>query len=247
MGIASSSHELEDVSDRRAVKILKAAGMTRKWTTRFTTGRSHWVWSVVVILLGMVVGTIMLPFVESLPFIKYEFDLSSELATPAVMIIAVVLGAKEWSSTKREEALDKFYDRLNFTNEKLRAWQKPRVFISEDWSNEDTFEKEMYACIEIDNLEYAIQKYERGYLEPRDALRALTCFTSRCQEGSFKKTVRKIATRGGYRPNTMIALSEMCSVCLHDCQYRDAVPVIRGALPWTNAPRTQSSYSHGSR
>lgn len=213
MTITSREGEFDNVTSGEAAKRLKSVGIKRRWTGYFVMGRGH----CVAISLGVVLVAGLF-FLATSPNTGSQFP--KELGTPLAALIAALIGLEEWRSAKTEAALDRFYDRLNVTNERLRIWRNPRSFISREWLVEDTFEMEMYVCMELDNLEYMIQKYERGYMEPKDAYRALTCFTSRCQDGNFKKTALAVGTRGRYKTDTMKALAGICEVCLRVNQYR---------------------------
>lgn len=120
-------------------------------------------------------------------------------------------GIYQWRSSKYEMSIDKFYERLAYTNSKLSEWESPRLLLSEQWDDEEVFQKEMYVYLELDNLEYIIQKYQHGYMEPHDAYRALTCFNSRCKNSSaFKALVMENVDKAGYRTETSYAIRCLC-------------------------------------
>lgn len=123
-------------------------------------------------------------------------------------------GLYQWRSSKYETSIDEFYKRLSYTNTKLIEWESSRVLLSKEWVDEKVFQREMYVYLELDNLEYIIQKYQHGFMEPHDAHRALTCFSSRCKNShAFKALAEENVEKGGYKPDTRYAVHHLCQKC----------------------------------
>lgn len=52
----------------------------------------------------------------------------------------------------------------------------------------------MYTYLELDNLEYAVEKYKLGYMSARQALRCLKTFQVRCKSPDFLELAQHCAT-----------------------------------------------------
>jgi hypothetical protein len=126
--------------------------------------------------------------------------------TGAIGVGALYLGFQQWRASRREISLDKFYERLLATNQKLKDWPAARPFAG-PWNvdgNADAaeenchFQRKMYIYLELDNLEYSLAKYRIGYMTSEDAYRGLMTFCQRCcaspefREGA-EKAVENIA------------------------------------------------------
>jgi hypothetical protein len=69
-------------------------------------------------------------------------------------------------------------------------------------NDESSFRKSMYVYIELDNLEYLIEKYHLGFLRNTTALRGLLTFKTRCCSAEFRNLALKLAHTGGYNADT---------------------------------------------
>jgi hypothetical protein len=104
-----------------------------------------------------------------------------------VALGAVLVGAQQFAASRNEVSLEKFYDRLQVTNDRLEEFASTREFIGlpfgrpEDGRfDDDDFHRRMYVFRELDNLEYAIAKYRIGFMSRDNAHRSLRTFRSRC-------------------------------------------------------------------
>ena len=120
---------------------------------------------------------------------RYDAGTAIRAATPAIGLVALLLGAWQWRRVRHESAIDKFYDRLHTANEMRLA----AVDCTKDrWILED-----FYVFTEMDNLEYAIHKYKDGFMSRSMTNRALTTFENRCDNiRGFRDLVRKYHNEG---------------------------------------------------
>jgi hypothetical protein len=103
-----------------------------------------------------------------------------------VALGAVLVGAQQFAAARNEVSLEKFYDRLQVTNDRLEEYRATREFIglpygwTQDRVDDDQFHRRMYVFRELDNLEYSIAKYRIGFMSRDNAHRSLRTFTARC-------------------------------------------------------------------
>lgn len=130
-----------------------------------------------------------------------------QAATAVATLGALGFAYKQWRAAREEISLDKFYDRLDRANRILNDCKDARELMNPDWLREDyspSYEHSMYIFMELDNLEYAIEKYSLGYMNSANAYRALSTFMSRCNKPSkFKDLVLDCAKNFGYNQVTV--------------------------------------------
>lgn len=116
---------------------------------------------------------------------------------------AAFIALEQWGAARQEISLDRFYDRLDRANKLLGECDDARALMNPDWRKREVYEPAMYACVELDNLEYAIEKYSLGYMTSRNAHRALRTFNSRCERSAgFRREVREALACHGYNRST---------------------------------------------
>jgi hypothetical protein len=91
----------------------------------------------------------------------------------AAVVIGFGVAFYQWRLARYEASLEKYYDRLDIANRRLNT------LIEQAWSNKpdpkefDVYDNppkvgvslfDMWVFAELDNLEYVIQKYRRGYI-----------------------------------------------------------------------------------
>ncbi len=120
---------------------------------------------------------------------------NATVVTALVALAALWVGYRQFIDIRNEISIDKFYERLKITNEKMDKWPGTRQFAS-PWcadgkKDKDIFEKEnnesyqlqMYVFLELDNLEYALMKYRAGYMSTENMVRSVRTFRARCASG----------------------------------------------------------------
>lgn len=133
---------------------------------------------------------------------------ASDIAGSVFGVGAFLLAYQQWRAARYEASLDKYYDRLDVVNSRLEAL--PGVDSSA-----------MYVFVELDSLEYVIEKYKLGYISSEHAFRGLKTFRLHCHDLELPRLDRSrmqfkdIATRlikvGGYHRTTAIVLDIVCS------------------------------------
>ena len=191
------------LSNRAIKKILNKYGLKRK----FISSISPWYFALLIIFISLIIGI----------FVHYKVS-KIDPANASILIMTIgafMLGLQQWRLNKHEISLEKFYDRLDIVNRRLDEWTAARSLVRQFWTEGDTeecYEKAMYVYVEIDNLEYVIEKYLKGYMETKDALRGVTTFKSRCVSEEFRKLVCKQVSLAGYKSTTIEIVHKICDL-----------------------------------
>lgn len=205
--------------NRRALKReLANAGFTRTFGARYR-GR--------LVITAVALSVIaLLTLAQIFPQLFSAPDSIHAAVTGVLGLGALYLGLQQWSAARSELSLDKFYEKLAATNRKLDEYHGAREFAG-PWSDssegdEDlAYERKMYVYLELDNLEYAIAKYNLGYMASSDAYRSLRTFRQRCHASSefCRLASTCVETNEGYNWATKKAVKS--SIPYSDCVLGD--------------------------
>jgi hypothetical protein len=192
---------------RKARKEVKAFGFRRTLGAQFA--------SLVAISLIAIAAVGLAAFVLRM----HAANSGAEVPTITIAFIAAIFAAQQWRedrASRNETSIDTFYARLNITNERLDSWPAARELLSagegyRNMSTDISYEQAMYTYLELDNLEYAMEKYRLGYMTPEQALRSLRTFRSRCESPAFRDLALQCCVPGrGYNPDTANVVSRVC-------------------------------------
>lgn len=183
-------------------------GFKRSFAARY----GAWLFIGIIIITILIVNIIgqNLPVHESVP----------DIITGIVATGALILGYQQWRAARNEQSLEKFYERLELTNQKFESWPGARELLgkypiiegSENESEEVLFQRAMYTFRELDNLEYAMAKYKLGYMSSEYALRSLKIFQHRCDSPAFRElALRCCTTDTAYQSETVKVVKKICS------------------------------------
>ncbi|GCA77293.1 hypothetical protein MiTe_04146 [Microcystis aeruginosa NIES-2520] len=183
--------------------VLKEIGLNKK-----AVSFSPW-WVAVPALLLVAIT------VRSLE-LKLTGNSEDGLATIIVTVAAIAVAYQQWIEAKNEASLDKYYERLNITNQGFYRWDNVREMFPHFWDEEGDipYERVMYVYLELDNLEYVITKYQYSSMQPDIAFRSLVTFISRCQSKDFMKLAEKFVQRSiGYSVTTRAIVNKIANPC----------------------------------
>jgi hypothetical protein len=151
--------------------------------------RSRWTRAFGVVSAALVLTAVLLAVVA---LVRSGDD--ADLVAAAGASAVVAFGAWQWW-TRHESSLDHFYQRITAANmlflEACRAVEQTALQETgnADQSAGSTVPNqvfEYYVFTELDNLEYQLVKYRRGYIGPDVASRAVRTFEDRCHpDGPF--------------------------------------------------------------
>ncbi len=172
-------------------KAIAAYGLTRNFAVR--TGPKIYIGTVLVLIAAItIIG---------------QGQYSALLLSVSIFI----LGFQQWRAARDETAMDRFYERINLSNQKLENWPAAREMLTVAWKDNPAFQREMYVYVELDTLEYVIEKYKLGYMSEEHTLRGLENFKSRCL---YSKEFRDLAfdnvRTSSYNPTTIAVVDQIC-------------------------------------
>ena len=119
---------------------------------------------------------------------------------------AFLIALLEWYSARRQESLERFYDRLDLSNSRLEK------IIEFEYEDKDPYTSkvegglsvfDMWVFTELDNLEYVLDKYQNGFLASVHADRALRTFIARCRnDPAFNARALELSQNSSYQTMT---------------------------------------------
>ena len=120
---------------------------------------------------------------------------------------ALLFAVLQWRAATSERALDKLYDRLDLANDRrLEACPDPVAKAKDLYT--------YYVFTEIDNVEYAIQKYELGFTTPAVTARVLRRFDHTCgRNARFRELVTDLIAEASYFDGTKAAIKKILERC----------------------------------
>lgn len=195
-------------TDAEVEDVLAAANVVQAW---YVSARGRF-----TIFLGLLVVCVILG-------VAYQWLVASDPAASAlpnganvaavfVAGVAAAFAYYQWSDTRRESSLEKFYERLKLTNDRYADWEHARAIVPHfwGWSNDEAeFQRRMYAYLELDNLEYMIVRYQRGFVRGPLMRRAVRTFASRCEAPAFRSLARHLVKGSGYLDETVEVVREL--------------------------------------
>lgn len=209
---------------RQGYKELKDCGFTRPFYSHY----GGW------IFIGMVA-------IIAVALINLEKPLGwtgIDVITALFALVAVILGYQQWRAARNEISLNTFYERLETTNKLLDQWPVARP-LAAPWPqltkttnlSEDDYRCAMYVYRELDSLEYALAKYQLGYMSSENALRSLRTFRTRCHSSTFSAlALQAIHEHSGYSDLTKQVVRKVVTKISSEGSSREERP-LRGSSP----------------
>jgi len=143
-----------------------------------------------------------------------------EASVATIALFALIIGVPQWRAARDEISLDKIYEKLGETNKLLDEWCEVRDFAG-PWpelkgqGKEGSYRRTMYVYRELDNFEYAVEKYRIGFMEPQTAHRCLRTFQVRCEQPKgFRDLALKCVKTPGYSRETRKIVEKVVKVAL---------------------------------
>jgi hypothetical protein len=145
---------------------------------------------------------------------ELKVDVASQGTAAILTSGALLFGVWQWRLATTERSLDTLYARIDLANQRQldahghsRDSGNPRS--RELSENELQLFFDYFVFTEIDNLEYATQKYVLGLLRPAVADRAVTLFRQRCRRDDFRDKAEELVEKGTYFPLTRRLVPEI--------------------------------------
>jgi hypothetical protein len=160
---------------------------------------------------------------------KSSTDFWTNFLSPVVTFGLLVGGLWQWQTARNEVSMDKYYERLNIANQWWKASTPVRKMMSALSPRSENPEVTMYVCLELDNLEYVVEKYRIGYIDDEQACRGLCAFQIRCLEAAeFRHIARRRVYAGDYTSRTATVVSEVCNAVERRAERQRTDSVVSG-------------------
>lgn len=134
---------------------------------------------------------------------------ASDIMIAASALGALIVGYHQWREARRELSMERYYERLDIPNRRLEGHKADGSRTVHDMikvslpelTNEDP-DALMYVYVELDNLEYVIERYKLGYMKTKQACRGLRTFQLRCWSPQFRRIAHHRVHAGDYHSRT---------------------------------------------
>lgn len=116
-----------------------------------------------------------------------------------VVAATLAFGIFQWRAALEKDALEKYQAEIKEANEKRLQWQSIPELMKEHYPTDR--EHCFYVYQQLDNLEFAIERYLRGFTSAYTASRAVLTFKSKCEAAGFRDLAKMLVQRGSYSPS----------------------------------------------
>jgi hypothetical protein len=130
----------------------------------------------------------------------------TDVITLYLGIAVVVIGFAQWRAVRWETAMEKYYDRRELANRRLEAIVQCAAADKDPYKKYEKAGLTVFDCwvfSEVDELEYAIDKYRIGHMTVDQVCRAVRMFKVFCENDPiFNRNAVAFANNGAYKPVT---------------------------------------------
>lgn len=187
---------------------LEALGVIQPWGIRYGP------YMFLVASLGIAAGLFLHDILRS-----SAWEIKG-LAAPIVTVCALLIAYHQWKHLRNEVSIAGSLERLDIVNSYFRnpaSHDTVEHFFGEEatWDegieDRQEWDRRMYVFMELDNLQYALEKYRLGYSSAYQAMRVVDVFAARCKSEAFLSTAQRLVSpnAGSYTHETCIAVSSL--------------------------------------
>jgi hypothetical protein len=131
---------------------------------------------------------------------KIHLDIGNLLI--AIGLVAAVI---QWWSAIDQQSMEKYEREIGVTNALSDKSTSAREMMKHHYpleagENKPDYERAKYVYLQLDNLEYAIERYTAGISSAYAAARAVMTFENRCVVPEFRRRVKGQLERASYSP-----------------------------------------------
>ena len=159
------------------------------------------------ILVAGVVG-VLLVYGPELDKRKIFLDLGN-----IILAIGALFAVLQWRESLEQQALEKYETGIAAANAVSAKCESVRQMMSHHYprigSPEGQDERAEYVYLQLDNLEYALERYVQGFASAYTTARAVMTFYNRCVSTEFRERVREQLDAASYAPVVRDAVEEI--------------------------------------
>jgi hypothetical protein len=121
----------------------------------------------------------------------------------AVAVATAIFALMQWRAAAQEKAVDAYDARTAALNDKIAGWNTPvsnlvdKHFPSADY---DHYRQTLYCYIALDNLEFALERYENGSASAYTAAQEVLTFGSKLRSDGFRERSQFCIDAASYSP-----------------------------------------------
>ena len=115
------------------------------------------------------------------------------------------LAGYQWQASLEQEAIRKYEGDVSAENvvEESAAAREMMKELYPYGTSDDEYAKAHYVYVELDSLEYALERYKNGLASAYTTARAVMTFATRCRSGAFRMRARAQVAVASYSPLTI--------------------------------------------
>jgi hypothetical protein len=199
-----------DSRERRARTLLKDLGVAQPFLIR---------WGPVLWLAVLFVVASVLHVNDQLALSRLRLG---NLATPLVTVGAVFLALHQYRQQRNESTIAGALGRLDLVNSYYRSADAARILgplfggaEGPAWAKglaaDATWQQRMYIFLELDNLQYGLERFRLGHSTAYQALRTVDLFGARCHSAVFLAIAQELVAEkaGSYTRETRSVVCQM--------------------------------------
>jgi hypothetical protein len=186
----------QPASDFKARRILKDVGCKQHVVTQL----SHRFLPPIIAIAASAAIVILFWFARELSSAALRVDVGN-----VIVAAALLLGIYQWRMSLEKDALEKFQAEIREANEAKSKWLGVREmmvqhYLPGDQTSEREYEKSLYVYQQLDNLEFALERYLQGFTSAYTAFRSVITFQDKCCAPEFHARAAQLFRKGSYSP-----------------------------------------------
>ena len=126
--------------------------------------------------------------------------------------MTILLGIAKWNASLEQDAIKRYEAEIAQSNDAEKVDDVREMMAHLYRSPEGcprNYDKSRYVYIQLDNLEYALERYALGHASAYSTARAVMTFASRCGSDEFKKRARLQVKVASYSPVVVRVVAEV--------------------------------------
>jgi hypothetical protein len=133
------------------------------------------------------------------------------MAGSLILVMSLLLGLYQWHASVEQAAMEKYEREISGGNEvekraTVREMMKS-LYPALSPEERPDYDRSAYVYVELDNLEYALERYEEGLASAYTTSRAVMTFASRCRSREFRQRAELQVVVASYSPVTAKVVS----------------------------------------
>jgi len=174
-------------TEREARRLLEELHCKQTAGTQLST---RWLPVLIAAVTLLVIGAIIC-FAEPLVRAGVKIEVGQVLVAATL-----IFGVFQWRAALEKDALEKYQAEIKEANEKKLQWESIPRFMERHYP--DRREHCFYVYQQLDNLEFALERYLRGFTSAYTASRAVFTFESKCRVPRFRELAAVLIKQGSY-------------------------------------------------